>query len=377
VGDTRLAVVSDSVLPFHAGGKETRHDEIIRRLTTMGYRIEVHTMRWWDGERDHRRGAVRYRALCRRYRLYRGERRSLVQAVVFAISGVRMLFRSFDVVEVDAVPVIQLFVLRLVTWLRRRPLVVTWHEVWGAAYWRRYLGRLGAVAARLERWALLLPDHIVSPSPGTAARIREIVGPSAAVSVVPNGIDLRAIERVVPDAAACDVIFVGRLIGHKNVDVLIRAVAALAKAGRAVTCRIIGTGPEEGALRQLAHSLGIADRVRFEGRVPRTEEVLSAMKSARVFVSLSEREGFGVAVLEAMACGRPIVAYDHPDNHARELLVDGVNASLVSTLDIETVALAIGQTVVRADELGRAAAEAAHDYDWDAIARQMSKVYRP
>jgi hypothetical protein len=90
------------------------------------------------------------------------------------------------------VPIVQIFVLRLVTWVRRRPLVTTWHEVWGRPYWTEYLGRLGVVAAALERCAIRLPDRIVCPSAETAARIGEYRGPGGVVTI-PNGIDVAAI----------------------------------------------------------------------------------------------------------------------------------------------------------------------------------------
>jgi glycosyltransferase involved in cell wall biosynthesis len=377
VDDFRLALVSDAVKPFHDGGKETRHDEIIRRLSRSGVDVEVHTMHWWDGDRNRAIdiGGIRYRALCRLYPMYRQDRRDLRQAVVFALSGFRMLFRRFDAVEVDAVPVAQIFTLRIVTWLRRRPLVVTWHEVWGAPYWRQYLGRLGVIAAFLERRAIGLPDHIISPSRATAERLRELSGGRARVSVVPNGINLGEIQRIQPSTTSVDVIFVGRLIKHKNVDVLIRAVARLRDRSTPVRCAIIGTGPEHDNLRELTARLRLDDLVSFEGRIERNHDVVAAMKSARVFCSLSEREGFGIAVLEAMASGLPVVAYDHPDNHACELLEDTVNGRLVRTLDEEEVAGVIADTLSDIDGMKDGAVQSAQGFEWDRIAERMREVY--
>ncbi|MEH0933933.1 glycosyltransferase family 4 protein [Micromonospora psammae] len=367
--------MSDAVLPYHAGGKETRHHEVVRRLATSGFDVEIHTMRWWPERGDAYHGGIRYRPLTALWPMYRDGRRCLVQAVMFAIGGFRMLFRRFDVVEVDSVPVVQIFVLRLATWLRRRRLVVTWHEVWGAESWRSYLGPIGSIAAVLERWALTLPDHIVSPSPGTARRIDEMTGGRTPVTVVPNGIDLPAINAVQPAAQRHDLVFVGRLIEHKNVSALLRGLAVLSARGDRITCRIIGTGPQQESLRRQAVELGLDGLVRFDGWVRSDEDVLAALKAARVFVSLSEREGFGISVLEALACGLPVVAYDHPDNHARHLLVDGVTARLVDTLEPAAVAAAIDWTLRHADRLRGPAADSALSYDWDTIAREMEKVY--
>jgi glycosyltransferase involved in cell wall biosynthesis len=374
VNRIRLAVVSDAVRPFHDGGKETRIDEIIRRLSA-DVDIEVHTMRWWGSGRKATVQGIRHHALCRLYPMYDGERRTVLQALLFAGSTLRMLFRRFDVLEADAVPVMQIFTLRLVTWLRRRPLVVTWHEVWGLAYWRQYLGSLGPIAAAAERWALALPDRIVCPSDGTAARVRAAVGDRKDVLVVPNGIDLQQIAAVAAASRSTDVVFVGRLIEHKNVASLLAGVAALKDAGTPVRCSIIGSGPEEPLLRAAATRLGINEFVRFLGRMPESADVLSHLKSAAVFCWLSEREGFGIAALEAMACGLPVVAYDHPDNHARTFLEDGVNCRLVADLLPQTIATALTDVLRDRERLAAGALATARAYSWDTVAAFMSKIY--
>jgi glycosyltransferase involved in cell wall biosynthesis len=371
----RLAIVCDAVLPFHAGGKETRHHEIASRLGRAGFDVQIHTMGWWGRAREYLGGGLRYRALCPLISMYRRDRRSLWQAVAFAVTSLRMLCRRFDVLEGDSIPVVQVFVLRLVTLLRRRPLVVTWHEVWGPAYWRQYLGRLGPLAAWLERWALRMPDHIVSPSPGTASRIVELVGDRVPVTVVPNGIDLAGIARVRPAPRTCDIIFVGRLIRHKNVDALIRGVAALTAAGHRASCLIVGTGPDEPELRALVVRLGLAEQIQFAGRVRRDEEVTALLKSARVFASLSAREGFGVAVLEALACGLPVVAFDHPDNHARDLLAGGCDGRLLRDLEPGTVAAALRWALAWTGPPAAATVALVRRHDWGRAARQMGQVY--
>src|SRR4051812_29502761 len=98
-------------------------------------------MNWWGGRKVYRSGGVNYRAIAPRLSLYRGRRRSVLQAVVFAACCLRLLTRRFDAIEADHMPYLQLFPLRVVAWLRRRPLVVTWHESWGPDYWRAYMGR--------------------------------------------------------------------------------------------------------------------------------------------------------------------------------------------------------------------------------------------
>jgi glycosyltransferase involved in cell wall biosynthesis len=92
------------------------------------------------------------------------------------------------------------------------------------------------------------------------------------------------------------------LVPRKGVDVLLEALARLEPAPR---LWIAGDGPERGALEALAKQLGLAERVHFLGRCDDTGDLLAACD---VFVMPSRLEGLGVAALEAMAAGRPVVA---------------------------------------------------------------------
>lgn|GEM_PF-105059 len=316
----RVAVVTDALYPYHRGGKEMRYEQLLPRLQES-VDVEVFTMHWWPERGTTRvdRG-VTYHAICPLFPLYGPTRRSIVQAVVFAVACLRLLGRRFDVVEADHMPYLQLFSLRVVTWLRRRPLVVTWNEFWGPEYWREYLGRWsGALAWVIERRAMRLPDRIVAISPQTAERVRAWVG-EGVVREVPMAIDLPAIAEVEPAASgqAADLLCVGRLLEHKRVDLFLEALTRLPANGRGAL--VVGDGPERARLEAMALELGLADRVRFRADVVDHAEVIGLMKAARLVVLPSVREGFGLVVLEALACGTPVVATSHPDNHARVLV---------------------------------------------------------
>jgi glycosyltransferase involved in cell wall biosynthesis len=238
------------------------------------------------------------------------------------------MYQRFDVLEADHMPYLQIPVLRLIATLRRKRLVVTWHEVWGRRYWRDYLGMAGRIAWLMESLAMRLPDHIIAASPQTADRLRSILGAGAQITVAPNGIDLSAIRASRPGTVPVDLVTVGRLISHKRVDMLLDAVALLHAEGIAVTCRIIGNGPERDALAAQARRRGIIDAVEFRQDVASQDELYSLLKAARVFVSPSAREGFGIATLEAIACGLLVVTTSAPDNLAQHLVARSDQGSI-------------------------------------------------
>ena len=314
-----IAMVTDAIHPYHRGGKEMRYHELSRRLSNYGD-VHIYTMNWWGGPRVRSDDAVTFHAISPFRPLYSADRRSMSQAIFFALACVRLLWCKFDVLEADHMPYFQIFVLRVIATLKRKRLVVTWHEVWGKAYWREYLGRAGRMAWLIEWTAMRLPDQIIAASPQTAERLQAILGPRAVITVAPNGIDLDAIQAACPGAATTDLVVVGRLISHKRIDMLLDAMALLRAEGMPVTCRIIGDGPERAALHAQAESLGLQGAVEFRHDVQEQKELYSLVKSARVFAFPSAREGFGIAVLEALACGLPVLATSAPDNLAQHLV---------------------------------------------------------
>jgi glycosyltransferase involved in cell wall biosynthesis len=315
-----VALVTDSVYPYFRGGKEFRYHELSTRL---GRRADVHifTMKWWDGPPIRRDGNVTFHAVSPLYPMYKGERRSFQEAILFALACLRLLWFDFDVLEADQFPNFHILTLRLVTWIKRKPLTVTWHEVWGPDYWRQYLGRRTAQLAWLVEWlSMRLPDHLIAASDQTAERLYTILSDQASISVVPNGIDLDGIRHSYPDSAKVDLVTVGRLLPHKNISTLLDSVALMHASGLSVTCRIIGEGPQREALHAQAQRLGIEAAIDFRHDIWEQKDVYGLMKAARVAVFPTTREGFGIAVLEAIACGLPVVTTTAPDNLAQYLV---------------------------------------------------------
>jgi glycosyltransferase involved in cell wall biosynthesis len=330
-------------------------------------------MRWWEGTAAQQLDGALLHAISPLLPLYVKERRSLTQAFRFGLACFRMLKYDFDVLEADHIPFFQVLVLRLVTRIKRKPLIVTWHEVWGRAYWRQYLGPLGLAAWLVEELAMRAPDHILAASPQTAERLRKSIGMARPITVIPNGIDLEEVATAYPDATVTDVAVVGRLIAHKRVDMLLEAVAKLRAEGISLTCRVIGNGPEELELHKKAEQLAIADLVEFRHDVGEQKDVYSLLKAAKVCVFPSAREGFGIAVLEALACGVPVITTSAPDNMARHLVARSAHG-VVCEPTVEALANAV-RAATSAEKGGPRHPEPwLSEYSWDAAAGKVSQV---
>ena len=336
----RVAVVSDALYPWHKGGKEIRYLRLLRWLPEYDMDVVVYSMKWWDDAPEaiqFPRGSLEYRAICPRIPMYRGTRRSFIQAFVFAASTLRLLTRKFDVIEADHMPNLQLIPLRLVAWIRRVPLVITWNEVWGREGWRSYLGRAGFAAAWLERVCVHLPDAIVAISAGTAEKLAAMGIEGDRLHVVPIALDFDQLSTTEPQSLAPELLFIGRLLEHKKADLAIEATWILSARGYDVHLGVVGVGPEESRLRAQVKNLGLDDRVTFLSTLDSQQDLWSLIRGSQVMLAPSIREGFGLVVAESLALGTPVVCALHPENESSNL-IGPLTGSVIPPFDAEALA---------------------------------------
>jgi glycosyltransferase involved in cell wall biosynthesis len=371
-----VALVCEAIHPYSHGGREQRYHELTRRLADR-FELHVYTMRWWEGPRIYTEGGVTFHAISPLFSPCTKNRRSIRQAMAFALACLRLIRCQFDVLDADHMPYFQLFVLRAVAILKRKPFIVTWHEVWSRSYWFSYLGWPGLAGWLLELLAMRMPTAIIAASPHTAERLQLSRSRQSSITTVPNGIDLAAIRGVYPDADVRDLVAVGRLFDHKRMDMLLDAIALLHARHVTVTCRIIGDGPNRDALHEQARRLGVDHAVTFHHDVAEPKDVYALLKASRIFVSPSAREGFGIAVLEALACGVAVVTTSAPDNLAQHLVARSPRG-VVCQPSADSIATTVHRLLT---EPGRPSPEESDsdpwlaDYDWDLMAERVADVY--
>jgi glycosyltransferase involved in cell wall biosynthesis len=372
-----VALVCDVMYPHSHGGREFRYQAVLPRIAEH-VDIHVYTMRWWSGPKVYTENGVTFHAICPRISMYRKDgRRSIIQGIIFALFSLRLLTCSFDVLDVDQIPYFHVFPLRLIATIRRKPLVATWHEVWGPEAWRAYLKWLGWLGWFVEITSIRMPDHIISASAQTTERLRQFLGEEAPITTIPNGIDIAAIAEVPASPHQVDIVTVGRLIEHKRVHVLLEVISSLHARGIYATARIIGDGPDREALQNQAKTLGIDSAVEFCCDVAEQKELYSLIKASRIFVSLSTREGFGIAVLEAITCGVPVLTTTSPNNLAQYLVA---RYSLGSVCGPETAEIieATAKILSQADAGRTPAADSwIEEYGWETMVQRIVNIYRP
>jgi len=365
-------LVYDAIYPFVKGGVEKRVWELATRLTRRGHEVHLFGMKFWEGEDNLFREGVFLHGVCPAQKLYVGGRRSLWQAIYFSIYLISPLLKEkFDIIDCQQFPLFSCFSSRLVSRMRKTPLVITWYEVWGD-YWFNYLGYKGLIGKEIERNIASFKCPTISVSVMTANRFRTSFKKSV-TTVIPVGIDISRIRSIPPSTQESDIIFVGRLIKEKNGALLVRAFHSLSTPHKNIRLVIIGDGPEREVITALIHDFSLNDRVSLSGFADEHDDLIARLKSSKVFVLPSTREGFGISALEALACGIPVVTVDHPANAIRDLITggNGFHCSLSAEDLAKTICLALHHH----KEMRNACIKSAESFDWENITSEIETFY--
>jgi phosphatidylinositol alpha-1,6-mannosyltransferase len=259
----------------------------------------------------------------------------------------------------------------------RRVVATVWENIAFPPWANRWEAR------RVERVAAGV-DHCIAISEDARLHLQVRGVPDDRITVLPPGIDVERFRPAEGDGGRHEdgplrVLCVARLVEEKGVDDLVVAAGLLRRRGVDVRVRLVGTGPLAARLPEIAQRMGVADAVEVAGPIPYAE-LPDAYRAADVFVLASGprttwREQFGFAVVEAMACGLPVVA--------------GHSGSLAEVVGDEDQLVVPHEPALLADRLAALAADperrhrqgernrawAERRYDRRAVARALAGLY--
>lgn len=369
----KIAIIYDVIYPYVKGGVEKRVWELAVRLSCHGHDVHLYGMKFWDGNDIIKREGVTLHGVCPAQNLYSDGRRTVHEAVSF---GIALFFRlrkeNYDIIDCQQFPYFSCIAAKYSIAFKKIPLVITWHEVWGD-YWYTYLGITGIFGKFIEWWVSRLTPAMIAVSATTAKNLMTLSGQKN-IRIIRNGVDLKRMSTIQPHIETSDVIFVGRLIREKNVDLLVHAINILSNKNKKIQLLIIGDGPERETILRLIHNLSLEPHVCMIGFRDNHNEIIARMKSAKVCVLPSTREGFGIAALEALACGIPVITVDHPANAIRDLITE--QNGRICMLSAEDLADKISEIMEQYKEMKTACIASAATFDWDSIASDLGTYYQ-
>jgi glycosyltransferase involved in cell wall biosynthesis len=339
----RVCLVYDCLFPYTVGGAERWYRNLGERLAAEGHEVTYLTLRQWDRDERGEVPHVRVVSAGPRMKLYTPSgRRRVLPPLVFGAGVLWHLMRRgrrYDVVHTASFPYFSLLAAALVRRLRGFQLVVDWHELWSADYWREYLGPVGGrIGGAVQTLCLRVPQRAFCFSQLHARRLRE--APVNGELTVLEGEYAGPLEPRQPVPAEPVVVFAGRHIPEKRVPALVPALAVARERIPELRGEIFGDGPERDEVLRLRAQHGLEAALEVPGFVD-AERVESALARALCMVLPSRREGYGLVVVEAAALGTPSVVVADPDNAATDLLSDGENGYVAPSASPADLAAAI------------------------------------
>ncbi len=229
------------------------------------------------------------------------------------------------------------------------------------------------------RWLWRDADAVVAVSNGLREYAFETT-PDVPIEVIPNAIELSVFTppRQRNQAGTVRLIFVGRLNAFKNVEMLLEAASRVKANGLDdFELQLVGEGERRSNLERLAVEKGLTKHIRFFGWVDRAE-LVELYRQADLFVTATTWEGMPNTVLEAMACGLPVVGTRA--SGLGELVREGVNGYLVDLNDTATLAdrlMALIDNPYERQRMGKESRKIAErEFAWDTIAEQYAAIYQ-
>lgn len=370
----KLCFVSDFFVPHYQGGGERRYYEILKKLVKRGHKVDLVCMKI--------KGAEDYENIDGINVFHIGPtietppNRGLFDFLRFSFAAFSWIMsRDYDIIEAQGIGLLSVSLAGLV---KKAKSVAVVHDL-SSGKSDQWFGP-SKLSEFGEKMLIRLPfNRIINVSQGVKNRmIKEYNISPNKITVVHNGVDLDYIDGVKEKSKEKNtVVFVGRLIPHKHVNDLIKAVSLVKKKIPNVKLKIIGTGPEMKKLERFSTSLKMGKIVKFFGKVEDHKDVVREIKKANLLVLPSTREGFGIVLAEAFACHVPCIAY-YSDGVV-EVIANDVNGYLIKQRDIKELANKIEfllKNKKKAKQFVKKGRKKTEDYfEWNAITTKIEKLY--
>ncbi|MGB9727760.1 MAG: glycosyltransferase family 4 protein, partial [Nitrososphaeria archaeon] len=370
----RILLCPEYFIP-HVGGGEVWSFNVSKILARKGYNVMVisykHPNRFHneiiDGVQIFRIGPFPVK----------GIQPYLIRAI-FSTYGivVKGLTLDYDIIMANQTfPLIPSYI---VSKIRRKNVVAVFHDIYGLGFSLNEKGFIkGFVRGIAELVAIKLNYNIIlTVSESTKKKLVHVGVKEDKIHVVGGGVNLESIDSVkAQKSSKPTIIFVGRLVRLKKVENLLLAFKNILSKIPETELYIVGSGPQEKMLKDLAKRLDLSSNVHFTGFVPEKEKI-KLIKNAWVLVQPSIAEGFGLVLAEANACRTPVVAVD--SGGPREVVIDGVTGFLVKPNDVKQLTekileiLSDKTKMYRMGEDGRKAVE--EKYTWEKVAEKVEKI---
>ena len=250
-----ICMLSELFYPYLLGGAERRYFEIAKRLAKR-HDITVYSLNLYGSKKEETIGSIKIKRIGFRHPI---TQRSLPQLATYFPALLKAAAERYDIIDANQGIASYAGMLKKIT---HKPVVATFHDIYWDK-WENHFDRHIALPGKVMEasWAKLPYSAIIANSAQTKKKL-ENLGVKSHIEIISSGIDLDMIKSV-KARKENKIIFVGRLVKYKNIDILIRAFSEIKKDMKDLELTIVGEGPEKRNLQTLSTKLGV--KVKFKG----------------------------------------------------------------------------------------------------------------
>ena len=351
-----------------AGGAEVHLHEIAKRLVQAGHQVMVLCSKY-DGSLDSETvDGVKV--------IRRGHRYNLSLAVLKFVLMESSKWKQANII-VEDISKMPFFILPFIR--NRRGIAVTHHFFKGVFIKEVPLAFVPIIWMGERLLVLYRGRPFIVQSLRARTDLMNIGIPETDIQVIHTGMDHQVyIPGTLVKSDKPLAVYVGRVIKYKCLHHLIRAMAVVKESLPNATLVIAGKGEDKlyRDLKRLSDSLGLEETITFLGYIS-PEEKVKLIQNAHVLIYLSAKEGWGLPIIEANACGTPAIAYDVPA--LNEAILDDETGLLVQYGDIDALAKTIVKVLTDIElrqRLSRNAIEWASNFTWDKTAKEFEGIFQ-
>lgn len=376
----KIALTTDVIYPFTIGGSEMRNYEVGKRLVKMGHEVHIYGAKLWKGKKDIVLDGINIHGISKYNSLYdaNGKRKATDPIILSIKTFIRLLEDDYDIIDNLSFVFFDCYATKLASLIKNKPLIYTWQQYFGS-YLNSYFGGTSGIMARiLEKGSLKLAKNNIAVSEYIKEQLISSGTKQNKINVIYNGADVESAEKIKKQKIKYDIIFVGRLTYQKNPHLVIKSINLLKKKFPKIKACLIGDGEERVEIEKLIKKLNLEKNIEIKGKINDRKEIFRNLKASKIFVLPSRLEGFPLTIIEANACGIPVITTKTEWNNVEEYLNNNGESGIIAKESVEGLSSQIEKLLTNKklrEKMGKNGYEKAKNYDWDKIAEQTVELY--
>ena len=308
----KVAHIFDAIYPYEQSGVAKYIYLKAQEEVSEGHDIHIYGFKYWEGVAIRKEKNVTYHGILPPFNVYSPKgKRSLKGLFSFCFYlACDLLKADYDVVYCHGVPYLPIFICFFMKFWKKHNLIVVWHEVFGK-YWFHFHPLLGTIGYLIEKTALFLPIKHAAISTFVFEKL-----PHKRGILLKAHIDWASIQRATPlNNKIYDISYVGRFVDYKQVHLLLEALEFLKLENIFPKTLLMGEGPLKNKIEKMKEEKKLFNIEMLDC----VQDVYPYLKSTKLFVLPSKREGLSFVTLEAQACGAKAIVINAPLNAAKTL----------------------------------------------------------